>query len=201
MSNILLKINLSLKGIHFDRKNLLLRLTSKTRFMLLRNLILTATLMLSVALGVQAQKFGYLNSQQLLLELPAIKQADVELQAYQNDMVSKGEQMVKTFEDKLRAVEEQYNKGELSQIQVQQKQGELGKEQQAIQQYQVEVNQKLGVKRQELYKPILDNVNKIIEQIGQEMGYSMIFDTSSGGLLFVEDSEDVTSIVKQKLGL
>lgn len=169
--------------------------------MFIRNLVLIITLVSTLAIGVHAQKFGYINSSKLLLELPEIKQADVQLQTYQNEMVSKGEQMVKTFEDKYRIVQDQIGKGELSQIQIQQQQGALGQEQQAIQQYQMEVNQNLNLKRQELYKPILDNVNKIIEQIGQEMGYTMIFDTSSGSLLFAEEGDDVTSIVKQKLGL
>lgn len=185
----------------FDRKEVLLRLNSKLQIMFIRNLILIATLVGCTAIGLSAQKFGYMNSSQLLLELPEIKQADKQLEAYQNEMVSKGEQMVKTFEDKLRIVEEQYNKGELSQIQVQQKQGELGKEQQAIQQYQMEVNQNLAVRRQELYKPILDNVNTLLEQIGQEMGYTMIFDTSSGSLLFADKGDDLTPLLKQKLGL
>ena len=82
--------------------------------MLIRNIILVAALVSCLAMSLSAQKFGYLNSSKLLLELPEIKQADIQLQSYQTELVSKGEQMVKTFDDKLRIVEEQYNKGELS---------------------------------------------------------------------------------------
>lgn len=164
-------------------------------------IILTITLSCLLALSVQAQKYGYLNSAQLILEMPEIKQADAQLEVFQKDLMSKGEQMVKTFEDKYRAVEAQVSKGELSQIQIQQKQGDLGKEQQAIQQYQQEVNVGLTAKREELYKPILDKLKVTLDQIGQEMGYNMIFDTSTGGLLFAEEAEDLMPIIKQKLGI
>lgn len=165
------------------------------------SLAITAALSLFVVIGVNAQKFGYLNSAQLILEMPEIKQADAQLEVFQKDLVAKGEQMVKTFEDKYRAVEAQVAKGELSQIQIQQKQGDLGKEQQAIQQYQQEVTAGLTAKREELYKPILDKLKTTLDQIGKEMGYQMIFDTSTGGLLFAEEAEDLMPVIKQRLGI
>lgn len=166
-----------------------------------KNKVLTLIACFLISISIQAQKYGYLNSAQLLLEMPEIKQADAQLDQFQKELMAKGEQMVKAFEDKYKAVEVQVNKGELSQIQIQQKQGELGKEQQAIQQYQVEVNQGLGAKREELYKPILDKVKNTLDQLGKEMGYTMIFDTSTGSLLFVEEAEDLMPIIKQKLGI
>lgn len=168
--------------------------------MSIRKILVCSAVCLMTVFHAQAQKYGHVNSALLLLEMPEIKQADTQLDAFQKDLVMKGEQMVKAFEDRLRAVEEQYGKGELSQIQVQQKQGELGKEQQAIQQYQVEVNQKIGMKREELYAPILEKVKVTIQQLGAEMGYTMIFDTSTSSLLFVEESEDLLPVIKSKLG-
>lgn len=167
----------------------------------IKSTLLTILIVATLSTFSQAQKFGYLNSGQLLLEMPEIKQADAQLEVFQKELLAKGEQMVKAFEDKYRKVEAQVNKGELSQIQIQQKQGELGKEQQEIQQYQVEVNQGLGAKREELYKPILDKVKQTMDQLGKEMGYTMIFDTSTGGLLFVEEADDLMPLMKQKLGI
>lgn len=39
---------------------------------------------------ISAQKFGYLNSQALLAELPEVKQADANLQALQTQLEKKG---------------------------------------------------------------------------------------------------------------
>lgn len=162
---------------------------------------ITTILLICCTLTGFSQKFGYLNSQQLLVELPEIKQADDKLIAHQKTLVAKGEQMVKAFETKYTAYVEKANQGTLSQIQMQQQEAELGKEQQAIQQYELEVQQELAKKREELYKPILDKVKLAVEQVGKTNGYTMIFDTSLGSLLHANESDDVMALVKSQLGI
>ncbi|MBT8189484.1 MAG: OmpH family outer membrane protein [Saprospiraceae bacterium] len=154
-----------------------------------------------VAISMNAQKFGYLNSALLLSELPEVKAADSDLEAYQKQLVTSGESMVKTFEEKYQRYVQEANEGVLSQVQMQQKEAELGQEQQKIQQYEVEVQQKILQKREELYQPILDKVKVALEAIGNEQGYTMIFDASGGVLLHAKESEDVMPLVKAKLGL
>ena len=60
----------------------------------------TIILTLLVVLGLQlnAQKYGYVNSSQLLVNLPEVKTADSQLEAYQKQLITKGEEMVKSFE-------------------------------------------------------------------------------------------------------
>lgn len=154
-----------------------------------------------LAVSINAQKFGYLNSALLLSELPEVKAADSDLEAYQKQLVASGETMVKAFEEKYQKYVKEANEGILSQVQMQQKEAELGQEQQKIQQYEVEVQQKILLKREELYQPILDKVKVALEAIGNEQGYTMIFDASGGVLLHAKESEDVMPLVKAKLGL
>jgi outer membrane protein len=154
---------------------------------------------LCVGMTLNAQKFGYLNSALLLSELPEVKAADSELTAYQKQLVAQGETMVKKFETKYQKYVQEANEGVLSQVQMQQKEGELGQEQQKIQQYEVEVQQKIMKKREELYQPILDKVKLALDAIGKENGYTMIFDASNGVILHANESEDVMSLVKAKL--
>ena len=48
----------------------------------------------------------------------------------------------------------------------------------------------------------MEKVQKAIQDVGKEGGYTMIFDTSTfNAILFAEDSDDVTSQVKAKLGI
>ncbi|MBC7774905.1 MAG: OmpH family outer membrane protein, partial [Phycisphaerae bacterium] len=37
--------------------------------------------------------------------------------------------------------------------------------------------------------------------VAKENGYAMVFDTSTGAMLFASDSDDLTELVKKKLGL
>jgi outer membrane protein len=161
-------------------------------------------LILFVALSVTsmtAQKYGYLNSAQLLTELNEIKAADSEIAAYQKQLVSKGEAMVKTFETKYQKYAQEAQSGEFSPVQVQEKEADLAAEQQKIQQYEVEVQGQIAKKREELYQPILDKVKNIVDALGKEKGYTMIFDTSTGALLFADEGEDLMAEVKSRLGM
>jgi len=165
------------------------------------NILLVAVLTVSAAVGVSAQKFAHINSQLLLLEMPDVKTADSQIASYQEGLMAKGKDMVTAFEAKYLAYADQANKGELNKIQMQQKEGELAKEQQAIQAYEVEVQNLLGAKRETLYKPILEKVKNTIEAVGKDGGYTMIFDTSSGVLVHATESEDIMAAVKAKLGI
>ena len=87
------------------------------------------------------------------------------------------------------------------QMQQQQKEGALAMEQQKIQEYEYEVQTLVTQKREELYAPILEKVRVTIEQIGKDEGYTMIFDSSAGGILSADEGDDILSLVKTKLGI
>jgi outer membrane protein len=50
-------------------------------------------------------------------------------------------------------------------------------------------------------KPIIDKAKKAIEDVAKENGYTYIFDSSVGVLLYYENSDDIMTLVKKKLGL
>ena len=52
-----------------------------------------------------------------------------------------------------------------------------------------------------MFKPILKRIDTAIKAVAKEYGYFYIFDSSSGVLLFVPESRDVTNLVKKKLGM
>ena len=149
----------------------------------------------------QAQKYGHLNSQQLLMELPEVKEADNKLVAYQkqleNDFAAKGT----AFENEYKAFLEKANSGNFTDVQLQKEQESLTIKQQNLQKLQSESQQKILLKREELFAPILKKVEDAIKMVGKENGYTMIFDSSLGVMLHGDDSLDVYASVKAKLGL
>jgi len=166
---------------------------SISKYLVLAALMVASTSMFS-------QKYGYINSAELLVGLTEVKAADTSLETYQKQLIAKGEQMMQTFQKKYETVSAEVQKGTLSQVQIQQKEAELQTERQSIQKYEVEVQQKLATKREELYKPILDKVKNVIISYGKTEGYTMIFDTSTGGLLHTTESDNLMSVIKGKLG-
>lgn len=162
---------------------------------------LTLVLFLSISTSIMAQKYGHINSQALILEMPEIKQADTQIQAYQKSLVTKGEGMIKDLQTQYQAIIKKAENNELSPIQLQEEEAKLAAKQQSIQAYDNEMQQKVIIKRQELYAPVFQKVDKAIKAVGAEGNYTMIFDTSTGTILFAEESEDITGQVRTKLGL
>ena len=151
--------------------------------------------------SASAQKFGYINTQELLVGLTEMKLADNQVQALQTELLSKGEEMVIKFEADYKAYMAEANSGTLSKVQMQQKEEVLVAKQEEIKKYESEIQQKVGLKREELYKPILDKVKAEIEKLGKENGYTMIFDSSSGMILHATETEDLGPVLKTRLGV
>jgi len=148
-----------------------------------------------------SQKFGYLNSQALLAELPEVKQADATLQALQTQLEKKGQQMVQELEGKYKDLQRREQSGEISPKALEEEGRKLKEQEGELGKYEQDVQKQLVSKRQEMLQPLIDKVNAAIKQVAQEGQYTYIFDSSAGMLLYAQDSLDVTATVKAKLGI
>jgi len=167
------------------------------------SLLAVAFLTLSMS-SVFAQKYGHMNSGNLIAELPETKSADTQLRTYQDGLVKKGQEMASAFEKEYLAFAEKYQGGTVTPAVAQAKEAEFRKKQQEIQQYEQKVMQDVSVKRDELYTPILKKIQDAIDAVGKENGYAMIFDTSviaNNPIVFAADADDVMPLVKAKLGM
>ena len=168
--------------------------------MKIKNFIIIALTFVFIT-NINAQKYGYINSTELLLSHPDVKSADSKLQDYQNQLLKEGQKLADAFQKHYEEYVKQVNSGILSKIQMQEKENQLAQEQNNIRQYEMEMQQKLVQKREELYKPILDKIQKAINEVGKENNFTFIFDAGSGGILHAEDSDNIINLVKAKLGI
>lgn len=58
---------------------------------------------------------------------------------------------------------------------------------------------KLASKNEELMKPIIDKVNAILERIGTEEKFTMIFDAANGSVVYASPGVDLTTRVLEEL--
>jgi len=158
-----------------------------------------ALILLGSASNLAAQKFGYVNSTAILAELPAVRAAEADLEALQKQLQKRGQDMVKQWQEDYAALEAKVAAGELSPQQQQTEAGKLEQRQQEIGAFEQEMVQNLQTKRNELLEPIYADVNNAIEAVAKEKGFTLIFDQQV--LLYGEESQDVTTIVKSKLGM
>ena len=70
-----------------------------------------------------------------------------------------------------------------------------------IQDFQQTAQESIQKKKEDLYGPILKKADAAIKEIAKEKGYAYIFDTSGGTVLYAQESDDVMTLVKTKMGL
>ena len=148
-----------------------------------------------------AQKFGYCNSNTLLAALPEVKAADSDLKDFQTQLTKRGQEMVKSYQEKADELDKKKENGTISPKDYETQAAKLAEEEEKIKAYEQEVYTKLGEKRQTLYKPILDRVNKAMQDVAIENKFNYVFDNSSQIILYADESLDVTKLVKAKLGV
>lgn len=169
----------------------------KTPFCFLLTLFIGIT-----ALSAQAQsKYGHMNLGNLLESMPETKAANDKLKVFADSLAVIDDTMTKSFQQAYKKLEEEYNAGQLTPVQAQTRQTELQKQQEDIQKFEQQAQQWVAVKRDEFLKPILQKVEDAVKAVAGENGYLMIFDTSSGAMLFASESDDVSALVKKKLGM
>ncbi len=148
-----------------------------------------------------AQKFGHLNAGNLLEAFPDVRKADTTLVKLQESLSVKGQEMLKKLETDYNKYMQDSNAGIITPAQAKVMEADLQKQQETIDKYRQEITGQLEQKRQELLKPILEKIDTAIKAIGKENGYAMIFDVSAGSMLYAIESQDITALVKAKLGL
>jgi outer membrane protein len=151
------------------------------------------------AIGEAGIKLGYVNSQELLSIMPEMTKADADLKAFAKQYQDQLETMGKEFEKK--GTDYQTNEKTMSDAVKTVKQKELQDLEARIRDYQQSAQEKIGKKKEELYKPILEKADKAIKDVAKEKGYDYVFDASGGSLLYARDSDNLLPLVKTKLGI
>lgn len=165
------------------------------RFLLCALLILPA----SVILG-QTKKFGHINSQELLSQMPESDSAQAKVENLQKTYETQFEEMQVELNNKY----ENYlqNRDTYTDLIRQTKEAEITEMQQRIQQFENVAAQELQTQRNELLRPIIEKANKAIKEVAEDNGFIYVFDISQGNpIYFSEESVDILPLVKVKLGL
>ena len=80
------------------------------------------------------------------------------------------------------------------------KEKELQQLDSGLQEFGMTIQNDLAQMEQQLLAPMIERVRKAIQDVGAEQGFTYIFDTSTGVTLY-NGGEDVTELVKTKLGM
>jgi outer membrane protein len=153
--------------------------------------------------GVQAQtpKYGHMNLGNLLEQLPATAKANTALTAVGDSLGKVADSMGKAFETAYKKLETDYSSRTLTPVQFEERKAALQKQQADLQEFDTKAQAYLEDRRNSLLEPILTEVREAIKVVAKENGYLMVFDISSGAMLFAAEADDVTELVKKKMGM
>lgn len=161
---------------------------------------LIAILFMMAPLAIFAQKFGHLNSADIIQVMPEYTAAQTELQKLEKQYSDE----LKMMETELSKKSEEYEaqKATLPANIQQRREQELQELYGRMQQYYQQSQQELAQASQEKMAALTEKITKAIKEVGVADGYLYIFDVASGIPYISETlSTDVTAQVKAKLGI
>lgn len=168
----------------------------------MKKIIVLTVLVLAASFTGMAQKFAFVDSEYIRNNIPAFTAAQQQL-----DKLSEGWE--KEVADGYAAVEQMYKDYQaevvlLTQDQKRKREETIiarEKEVKDLQNTYFGMEGELFKKREEMVKPIQDEILRAIKEISVEGSYAVIFDTSAGSnILFANPRYDLSDQVLQKLG-
>ena len=143
------------------------------------------------------QKYGHVNTQEVFAAMPGADSIQLKLKAFETELTEIYSGMVTEFQTKKEKFDQEA--GTMSSTVRQYREKELMDLQQRIMDFQEGVQSDMQDKQIELMQPFQDKILKAIEDVAKENGYAYIFDTQV--LLYSEGGDDVSALVRKKLGI
>ena len=161
-----------------------------------KSLVIIAVLLVSLA--ANAQKFGYVNTQELFMQMPELKDVQARMDSlnkqYENLLMTMQEEYQKKLQDY------QQKQSTMPEAMRQIQEEELYSMQQRLQTTYQTAQQDVEQKRGEFLKPVNERMAKAIQEVGADNKYTYIFD-SAATVYIASEADNVMPLVKTKLGI
>jgi outer membrane protein len=167
----------------------------------------TAAFVLMTSLFATAQtaplKIGYTSVDFILVSLPESKDID-------NKLKTEEAQYTKILQDKAATFQKDYedfnkNAGSWSELIRNDKQKKLEADQNSINEFQQNIQTQLQKKQQTLISPVIEKIQKAIDAVAKENGYTWVFNVDAGNgvvsILVAPKEDDLSDLVFKKLGV
>lgn len=167
----------------------------------MKKFIIAAALCIATLSGYAQNKFGNINMGDVFESMPERAQIQKEMEDLQNKYESELQKMGEEYQKKVSdfvAVQDSLERN-IAEARAQ----EIEQLQQRIQQFREGAARDLQEKQQQKVAPVIEKINKAIQAVGEKNGFTYIFDTSAGNILYFSPSQcvDVLPLVKAELGV
>ncbi len=155
---------------------------------------------LCMALALHAQKFGHINSEELLQAMPDYDSAQAQVQ----DLREQYDLEIENIQVEINKKIEDYNRNEgtMSNLIREAKASEIQEMQMRLQNFAQTAQQDLQQQSMMLIQPVMDKARGAIEDVAREKGLLYVFDLAQGNPVYTgPESVDLLEDAKTKLGL
>lgn len=163
---------------------------------------IAVVIFVSGAFTVNAQKtakLGHVNFNKLIEQMPGQDTVKNAMNNFAKQLQSEYQAMTAELESKYN--DYQKNSASMSQIIKTTKEKEITDLQQRMQDFQNSANQEMDDFQAKLTEPFINKAKQAIKDVAKENGYTYIFNDVEGLLLYNDGGDDVTPMVKKKLGI
>lgn len=168
-----------------------------------RGLFLSALGVLMIAtLNISAQsktKFGHIDFAKLYAAMPGQDSIKKVFEDYAKSLQETFVQMQAEYQNKLQ--DYQANMATMSNLIRQNKEREIMDIQNRMENFRAQAEEDLQDKEHELTSPIIERARTAVNDVAKENGYTYIFNSAEGLLLYADPSDDIMPLVKKKLGI
>ena len=168
---------------------------------LFRLAILGAILVFGSSSAFGQQKFGYIDFQDLVSQMPERDSVQVKIQKLSEDYSSMLELMQVEFNNKYQDF--QKNATTYTDAIRQVKERELQELNQRIEELYRTANQELETTSANLIAPIIEKAENAVKKVGRDNGYLAVFNLSTQPMLYYDEKNmtDILPLVKKELGI
>lgn len=176
----------------------------------MKNAFRIATVALLALIGTQAsaqtaQKIGYTNVEYILGQMPELKGIETEIKTKEAQYQNLIQQKQKELQDKV--ANYQKNQATMSDVIKTDMEKQLQTLNQSLQEFQQNAQGELQQKQQQLLAPVLQKIDKAIQETAKENGFTFVISSDLGNpslspvLLYVDEQYNLTDLVFKKLGV
>ena len=148
-------------------------------------------------LTAQGQRIAYLDSRRLLQEAPGANEARTLIQGE----MARFDAQLKVLEDSVNAMMADYQRRSvlLSPDEKTKQEQTIIQRRAAMEQRAQGIQQQASTRQDELMKPVMERVQKAIEDVRKEGGYAIILDAAQGGMVAADSTLDLTRTVIDRM--
>ncbi len=142
-------------------------------------------------------KIGYMNTQEVLSELPQRSEVEEQLNSFISSKRGELEDRIANFQDEVATYQE--NQSNMSEQEIQQREQELANQEAEMRKFQQNLQSQIQQRRAELLKPLYDAMDQAIADVAESNGLDFVLNeaTNNGENVVYYSAEQQLNITQQ----